>query len=227
MWRSVRQNRFSECQKMRDECLYLKHSDFAMKKTVWFLFALSALTFGLYPVIYFVIDRNFGLLSTKSADLLANYYWGLGFYTHILGGGIALLIGWTQFSPRLRSRSPALHRNLGKIYLFAVLCSGLAGLAIAFYATGGLVASVGFISLAGIWLYTSYRAYQHIRHGRIPAHQRMMTYSYAACFAAVTLRLWLPILILIFQDFMLAYQIVAWLCWVPNLWVAVAVGRGQ
>ncbi len=48
----------------------------------------------------------------------------------------------------------------------------------------------------------------------------MMIYSYAACFAAVTLRLWLPMLTALFHDFKTAYRIVAWLCWLPNLAVA-------
>ena len=47
-----------------------------------------------------------------------------------------------------------------------------------------------------------------------------MIYSYAACFAAVTLRIWLPLLIVSLGDFITAYRIVAWLCWVPNLMVA-------
>lgn len=45
-----------------------------------------------------------------------------------------------------------------------------------------------------------------------------MVYSYSACCAAVTLRLWLPLLRGVFRlDFALAYPIVAWLSWVPNL----------
>jgi hypothetical protein len=44
-----------------------------------------------------------------------------------------------------------------------------------------------------------------------------MVYSYAMCFAAVTLRIWLPLLLLIFGDFETSYRIVAWLCWLPNL----------
>ena len=44
-----------------------------------------------------------------------------------------------------------------------------------------------------------------------------MVYSYAACFAAVALRIWMPILILVFGEFQMAYRVVAWLCWVPNL----------
>jgi hypothetical protein len=48
-----------------------------------------------------------------------------------------------------------------------------------------------------------------------------MIYSYGACLAAVTLRFWLPLLTVGFQlDFSVAYPIVAWLSWVPNLIVA-------
>jgi hypothetical protein len=53
----------------------------------------------------------------------------------------------------------------------------------------------------------------------------MMIYSYAACFAAVTLRLWLPLLVIGFGDFIKAYTVVAWLCWVPNILVAYLIVR--
>ena len=53
----------------------------------------------------------------------------------------------------------------------------------------------------------------------------MMIYSYAACFAAVTLRIWLPILTSILGEFLSAYRIVAWLCWVPNLIVAYIISN--
>ena len=52
-----------------------------------------------------------------------------------------------------------------------------------------------------------------------------MIYSYAACFAGAALRIWLPILIAFFGDFIVAYKIVAWLCWVPNLVVANIIIR--
>lgn len=53
-----------------------------------------------------------------------------------------------------------------------------------------------------------------------------MIYSYAACFAAVTLRIWLPLLTAAFLgDFIKAYTIVAWLCWVPNIIVAYFIVR--
>lgn len=188
-----------------------------MKNTLWVLFGFFALAIGAYPSIYFLVDREFGLLNTKSPELLDNLAWNIGFYTHIIAGGIALLLGWTQFSPRLRNRFLNAHRNIGKIYVITALLSGLAGLSIGFFATGGPIAAAGFISLALVWLYTTWQAFRHIRQGRVAAHEQMMLYSYAACFAAVTLRIWLPLLSMAMQDFVSAYRVVAWLCWVPNL----------
>jgi uncharacterized membrane protein len=187
------------------------------KKIAWPLFAFAALSIGLYPLMYFAIDRKFGLLSTKSAELLANIPWNVAFYVHILLGGLALLIGWVQFSPKFRQTKMNLHRLLGKLYVLAALLSALAGIYIGFFATGGLVSVIGFVSLGIIWFITTLLAYTQIKNKQIDRHEKTMVYSYAACFAAVSLRIWLPILIAVFGDFMTAYKIVAWLCWVPNL----------
>ena len=195
------------------------------KKIIWVLFVLFAVLIGLYPVIYFIQDRTFGLLSSKSTELLTSVFWNIGFYTHIIFGGIALFIGWTQFSPKMRNRRMALHRKLGKVYVVAALLSALAGIYIGFFATGGWVSSTGFICLGIIWFYTTLKAYLYIKHGEIEQHQKMMVYSYAACFAAVTLRIWLPILTMVYGDFSKAYLLVAWLCWIPNLIVAYLITR--
>lgn len=193
-----------------------------VKKGLWILFATFALLIGFYPTIYFLIDRKFGLLNSKSAELLSNTFWNIGFYTHIIGG-VALLIGWTQFSPKMRNSRIALHRKLGKAYVVSVLLSALGGIYIGFFATGGWVSSAGFICLGVVWFYTTLKAYLFIKNAEIVKHQKMMVFSYAACFAAVTLRIWLPILTIMFGDFFKAYLVVAWLCWIPNLIVAYLI----
>lgn len=190
------------------------------KKILRVLLIVCSVIIGLYPAIYFLIDRKFGLLRSKSATLLANTFWNAGFYTHIIPGGLALLIGWTQFSSKFRNKNLALHMTIGKIYVIAVLLSAVAGIGIGFFATGGFLSSLGFICLGVIWFYTTLMAYINIRNKRVEQHQKMMIYSYAACFAAVTLRIWLPLLVMGIGNFTIAYTIVAWLCWVPNLFVA-------
>lgn len=197
------------------------------KKLGFIIFAGFCIIIGLYPLLYFMIDSKFGILTSKSDLLLNDGLWNIGFYTHISLGGLALLIGWTQFSDKLRKKNINLHRNLGKVYLISVLFSGIAGLYISYFATGGIISALGFACLAVIWLYTTIRAFLEIKNGSLRKHQKYMIYSYAACFAAVTLRIWMPILTAFFQDFLIAYKIVAWLCWIPNIIVAHYIVKQQ
>ena len=192
-------------------------------RTSWWIFGSLCILVGLYPLIYFLIDRHFGLLSSKTQEVLNDQIWNTAFYGHIVLGGAALLIGWTQFSSRLRRRRIRLHRTIGKTYIIAAVISGICGIYIAQFATGGITNKIGF-SLSGlVWLATTLVAYNAIRKGNIKAHQNYMLYSYAVCFSAVTLRIWLPILIAITGEFNLAYLIVGWLSWVPNLAVAYLI----
>jgi hypothetical protein len=52
---------------------------------------------------------------------------------------------------------------------------------------------------------------------RFDEHRRWMFRSFALTFAAVTLRIYLPLVQIAGLDFLPAYRAIAWLCWVPNL----------
>jgi uncharacterized membrane protein len=142
-------------------------------------------------------------------------------YAHIFASVVALAVGPFQFSQGLRTKRRGLHRWLGRLYLgVGVLVGGLAGLFMAFHAFGGIAARLGFAMLALAWLYTGFRAYRAIRARDLAAHRQWMVRNFALTFAAVTLRLWLPASIASGIPFELAYPVVAWLCWVPNLLAA-------
>jgi uncharacterized membrane protein len=144
-----------------------------------------------------------------------------GIYTHVFGAMFALLLGPWQFSTRLRTSRPVLHRWIGRLYLgVGVLIGGIAGLYMAFHAFGGLVAQSGFGVLATLWLFTGTRAYLAIRSGDVASHRRWMVRNFSLSFAAVTLRLWLPGSVASGIPFEEAYPVIAWCCWVPNLLVA-------
>ncbi len=144
-----------------------------------------------------------------------------GIYIHIFASALALILGPFQFSAGLRARYLELHRWAGRLYLgVGVLVGGIAGLYMAALAFGGPVARLGFGCLALLWLYTGLRAYLAVRAGDIAAHRRWMVRNFALTFAAVTLRLWLPAAMVSGAAFELAYPLIAWLCWLPNLWVA-------
>jgi len=193
------------------------------KKLVWWIFALSCIAIGLYPLVYVFVSQNFGLLSTKNPALLKDLIWNVGFYGHITFGGLALLIGWMQFSKNIRVNYGFLHKRLGKVYLISVLISGLCGFFIGLFATGGIISSLGFLSLDILWLSSSLLAYVAIRKGKYLQHEYLMILSYSACFGAVTLRIWLPLLSHWYGDFITAYRIVAWLSWIPNVFVAMLI----
>ena len=197
-----------------------------IKKIVAAIFGIMAMGVGVYPLMYFLADGTYGIHNSKTEALLADVIWNLGFYAHILLGGLALFIGWIQFNKKIRTNKPQFHRRIGMIYFIAVMISGTAGVYIGFFATGGIVAKIGFISLGIFWLYTTSSAFISIKQGNISKHQKFMIYSYAACFGAVTLRIWLPILIVLHDGrFIPAYKIVAWLAWVPNVIVAYFITK--
>jgi uncharacterized membrane protein len=183
----------------------------------WVAFGMLAIAIGFYPLLYLVGGRDIGLLANKPDAVLSSPLWNVAFYGHILFGGISLLVGWTQFSRVLRRKFLKWHRRLGRTYVISALISGTCGIYLSFFATGGWVPGLGFFLLGVVWIFFTVRAYTAIRRKDLTAHEGYMIYSYAACFAAVMLRIWMPILSLVFGKFLIAYSLSAWFCWVPNI----------
>ncbi|MBK9715739.1 MAG: DUF2306 domain-containing protein [Kouleothrix sp.] len=150
----------------------------------------------------------------------------LAITAHIAGGMAALAIAPLQLVPWLRRRHAAVHRWLGRAAMLGMLVGGLGGLAMAVVSYGGIASNLGFAALALAWLGTAALGYRSIRARQVAAHRRWMVRNVALTLAAVTLRLWLPLLLAGAQlPFDTAYPVVAWLCWVPNLLVAEAIAR--
>ena len=193
-----------------------------LKNLPWIPFAFFAIATGLYPLVYYIVDMHGkGLWSSKTKELLENTIWHTAFYIHITFGGIALLIGWAQFSLRLRTRYLSTHRMIGKIYVCSVMLSSLAGFYIALFATGGIAATLGFGLLAVLWFFTILKAYTSILKKEFKQHENWMIRNYVLTFAAVTLRIYLPFSqAVLHMDFITAYRIISWLAWVPNLIIA-------
>jgi uncharacterized membrane protein len=183
----------------------------------WVLMLLLAALVAVTAGRYFIISPEIAAPPDLLATVIERH---TIFLIHIGGGAIALFIGAWNFLERSRERFLNLHRWLGRIYLVSVLAAGLAGFALSFTAQGGLVSRIGFGMLAALWIITAVFAYLRIRNYDLESHRRWMIRNYALTFAAVTLRLWLPILIGAGNDFPAAYATVAWLSWVPNLLVA-------
>lgn len=182
---------------------------------------LSLLTLGVagYVVVtYAFMPLGSALHPDMEANFLAN---ASAIYTHVFASIAALTLGPFQFSNKLRQKRPALHRWMGRGYLVVgVLVGGLSGLYMSRHAFGGPVAQLGFATLAVLWLYTGGRAYLSIRSGELADHRKWMLRNFSLTMAAVTLRIYLPLSMAAGIEFTLAYPVIAWLCWVPNLALA-------
>ena len=139
---------------------------------------------------------------------------------HVAGAATALLLGPWQFSSRLRNRLPTLHRWIGRTYVVSCLVGGAAGFLLALGASTGPMSTIGFGSLAILWIVTTSLAWRRAVQGRFIEHRAWMIRSFALTFAAVTLRLYLPLIFVFQVGFDDAYRAISFLCWVPNLLVA-------
>ena len=181
-------------------------------RTWWVVLVLAA-AISAYALAYVVVGAP--MYPPTLRESFVARPWGIN--PHALFGSLALGIGAMQFNRWLLMRHRALHRTLGKVYVVTSLGVGAAGLYMSFYSFGGVVTHIGFGTLAILLLWTTARAYQAARAREIAVHRQWMLRSYALIFAAVTLRIELPLLVISFGDFTPAYRVVSWLCWVPNL----------
>lgn len=200
----------------------------------WTVILLSAVAIAAYAAIpYFA--SSLPQLADEGVGVAGNYaargpFIQAALYAHIAGGAVALIVGPLQFWRGLRTRLPRVHRWLGRTYLSAVALGGVAGLVIAPVSQAGWVGFFGFGALAVLWLVTGWRAYRAIRCRDVASHQAWMIRNYALTYAAVTLRIWLPLMIMaplltgapfdFDAAFANAYAAVPFLAWLPNLVVA-------
>jgi hypothetical protein len=148
----------------------------------------------------------------------AEYPWSTAL--HLAAGSLVILLAPVQWSARVRSRHAALHRWSGRVYALGVLLAGLAGLSLATISQGGVPAHLGFGLLSMLWMATTAVGVQRILAGDQEGHRRWMVRSIALTLAAVTLRIYIPLGVVLGLPVEPSYQVIAWLCWVPNLLVA-------
>ena len=196
-----------------------------MNKAIWVIVTFLAFLIGGYAIVQYVIldPKQAGLVQLKlmlGSKLSALWY--IMLIIHAVSSVVALVIGPFSLSAKFREKNINRHRLLGKIYMVGILLGGISGVYLAFYATGGLMSKIGFGILAVLWLTSAYQALTKVKNNNISDHQKWMIRNYSLTFAAVTLRIWLPLFVVFFgpEHFELSYAIIAWLAWMPNLIIA-------
>jgi uncharacterized membrane protein len=196
--------------------------------------ALAALRYFLVPAPLLrvpwaerFIDGPFAEAATEVApSLYANHR--LLLLLHIGCGVAALVLGLFQFLPRLRTERPRIHRRIGATYLVAVAIGAATGFPLSFLMIEHVSPEMrpalwptvaGFASLAVAWGIVSAVALLHARQHRWSNHRDWMIRSYALTFAAVTVRLVAPVLLLLTSDPVVVVTGSVW-SWPFNLAVA-------
>ena len=181
-----------------------------LNRTLWTLMALLSAGVALFSYRY--LPRIGPLAPTILQNLFARPWLDV----HVAGAATALLIGPAQFLPGLRARRRALHRWMGRAYVAGCLVGGVGGLVMAFGSTAGPVATAGFGGLGAIWIIATIQGWRLAMARRFDEHRAWMIRSFALTFAAVTLRLYLPLIPLAGVPFVEGYRAVSFLCWVPT-----------
>jgi hypothetical protein len=190
--------------------------------------ALSAVGIGLYGLSFLNAivrarhipeERPYGLLQTKPKALLADDYYMVSFGLHVFFGAVSIIVGWAQFVDSWRQKQPIVHRWLGRIYVGSVMISAPAVFIVGSHSTGGAIPAAGFSGLALFWIASTASAVSAIRGSprQLVGHQKAMILSYAMTLSAVSIRIYLGIIIGATGDSALALQIGSWLCWLPHL----------
>jgi len=167
---------------------------------------------------YVPLDPNVSFLMIKQTEVhdRPEYLWF--FYTHVYTSIFILLAGFLAIL-RKDFRLKNFHINAGKIYIFLILLfAAPSGIYMGIFANGGFLSKISFIILGSLWWFFTFKAYQLARQKKFKEHKQWMWRSFALTISALTLRIWKVIIVYLFHpNPMDAYQIIAWLGWVPNI----------
>lgn len=187
------------------------------RRLAWVLVLVTSLAIAGYSVAQAVVGEP--MYPDPLRESFVARPWGI--VSHSLFGPLALAIGPFQFLEASFARRPALHRKLGWLYMLGAFGTGVSGLAMAWFAYSGAFAGVGFGAMALALVVTTAVGLAAIKARDVARHRRWMLASFSLIYAAVTFRLWLPVLVVALGDFDAAYPWVAWVSWLPNLaWAA-------
>ena len=186
---------------------------------------ILAISISGYAIVQYMIlgaGKSGFVMSKVNFGEVLNEVWYIMLYIHASSSLIALALGPFLLSRQIRNKNQKLHKQLGKIYYIGILFGGLSGLYLGFEATGGVLSTFGFGFLSVFWIGTAGIALYKIKQRQVEQHRKWMIRNYSLTFAAVTLRVWLLIFILLagVENYITSYTIISWLCWIPNLLIA-------
>ena len=182
---------------------------------------LLAVMLAFNALSYINFDSDYGFLRLKQQAIATGWYLPF-YYSHVLVGGLILIIGLFQLHPLSQTKFKRIHRVLGYLYVMGILFfASPGGLIMSLFIGRGPWVLASFLLQSILWFYFTAMAFNRIRKRDITAHRHWMWRSYALTFAAITLRIYI---FFVSWSYDLsqpqAYATLAWLSWAPNLLVA-------
>ena len=108
---------------------------------------------------------------------------------HIVPGLLFIVLGPFQFIRRLRTRRPALHRWMGRVFIVSGLVVGTTALVMGpQMAIGGVNETVATTFFATLFLFSLVRAFLYTRQGNVELYREWMIRAYAIGLAVATIR---------------------------------------
>jgi len=190
-----------------------------MKKIFYLFISITVLLMTFYTFYAYLYLSPGTTVSPEQKSEYAKH--SISIVVHAVFGAIALFVGMLQLIKSIREKFPVYNVIFRRVYYFSVIISAIFGLYVATYAQGGLVNKMGFFILDLVWIWSVIQAMIADKKSDMPGFRIWIVRNYALTFAAITLRLWLPLLWSIYDfqpsHFSEIYQTLGFLCWVPNL----------
>lgn len=147
-------------------------------------------------------------------------------FCHIVFGSLALILGGLQLSVRLRQRSLQLHKLIGNCYVGCVLIAAVGAMVSLSFTQSPWSSRSGFWLLAIVWPIVTLAGYPRGGKFNFQWHGKLMLYSYALTCSAITLRIYLGIMLGLGINFSVAYPIAGWAGFLGNVLIAYLVLDG-
>lgn len=110
---------------------------------------------------------------------------------HVVFASVAILTCVVQVWPWFRSRYPALHRQVGRVYVWGgVLPAGLSALVIGYMTPFGPVAWTSTMLMAPLWLLFTWLGWRAARARQFRDHRKWMIRSFALTVSIISNRIW-------------------------------------
>ena len=138
------------------------------------LIAVSVLAFAAYSIQFGVRGLGLDLSQVTYIYTAGGPLTNLAIFSHMLLGGMVMVLAPLQLVSRLRTRYPRVHRITGRVVVIASILVALGGLT--YIAARGTIAGplmdVGFAVYGGLVLVAATQAMRHARDGTIEIHSQ-------------------------------------------------------